>query len=59
LDVDLHRKVIKHDCDDWRKGRQTKRMCKHMVKLFMSLPPGQAKRVLGRIWVDLDGWVFE
>jgi len=59
IDIDLDRKVLKHDCDDWRKGRQTKRMCKHMVKFFMSLPPGQAKRVLRRIWTDLDGWVFE
>ena len=59
IDINLERNVIKHDCDDWRKGRQTKRMCKHLVKFFMSLPPGQAKRVLGRIWVDLDGWIFE
>jgi len=38
---------------------QRKRMCKHLGKLFLSLPPGQSKRVLERIWEDVDGWVFE
>ena len=59
IDVDLEKQVIKHNCDDWRKGVASKRMCKHLGKLFLSLPSGQAKRVLARIWEDLDGWVFE
>ncbi len=59
IDIDLDRKVLKHDCDDWMKGKTTKRMCKHLVKLFMTLPPGQSKRVLSRIWDDVDGWIFE
>lgn len=59
IDVDLERQVVKHDCDDWRKGAGSKRMCKHLGKLFLSLPPGQAKRVLAHIWDDVDGWVFE
>ncbi|HUV34882.1 MAG TPA: hypothetical protein VMW22_08100, partial [Candidatus Desulfaltia sp.] len=59
IEVDLDRQVVKHDCDDWRKGAGSKRMCKHLGKLFLSLPPGQAKRVLTLIWDDVDGWVFE
>ncbi len=59
IHVDLKRKVLKHDCDDWFKGKTNKRMCKHLVKLFLTLPPGQAKRVLKGIWSELDGWVFE
>ena len=59
LDIDLDRKVLKHDCDDWNKGKSNKRMCKHLVKLFMTLPPGQSKRVLSVIWDDVDCWVFE
>jgi hypothetical protein len=51
--------VIKHNCDDWRKGMHRKRMCKHLGKLFLSLPPGQSKRILEMIWKDVDGWVFE
>jgi uncharacterized protein YecE (DUF72 family) len=57
--VDLDEKVIKHDCDDWRKGKSSKRMCKHLGKFFLTLPPGQAKEVLGKIWENIDGWVFE
>ena len=59
IEVDMENQVIKHDCDDWRKGMRRKRMCKHLGKLFLSLPPGQAKRVLERIWKDVDGWGFE
>ena len=59
IDVDLDRKVIKHNCDDWRKGADSKRFCKHLVKFFLSLPPGQASRVLSLIWDDVDGWSFE
>ncbi|MCW4050645.1 MAG: DUF72 domain-containing protein [Candidatus Bathyarchaeota archaeon] len=59
IEVDLDNKVIKHNCDDWRKGRHKKRMCKHLAKLFLTLPPGQSKRVLQLIWNDIDGWVFE
>lgn len=57
--IDLKEKVIKHDCDDWRKGRGSKRMCKHLGKLFLALPPGHSKDILSRIWEDVDGWVFE
>ena len=59
IDVDLGQKVIKHNCDDWRKGRGNKRFCKHLVKFFSGLPPGQATRVLSLIWDNIDGWSFE
>ena len=59
IDVDLALKVIKHNCDDWKKGMSSKRFCKHMVKFFMGLPPGQATRALSLIWDDIDGWSFE
>lgn len=59
IDIDLDQKVIKHNCDDWRKGMGKKRLCKHLVRFFMELPPGQASRVLSRIWDEIDGWSFE
>lgn len=59
IEVDMKQRVIKHNCDDWRKGMHRKRMCKHMGKLFLSLAPGQSQRVLTRIWKELDGWSFE
>jgi len=59
IKVDLKRRVLKHNCDDWRKGMTSKRMCKHLGKLFLSLPPGQARDILSRIWDERDIWVFE
>jgi uncharacterized protein YecE (DUF72 family) len=59
IDINLDTRVIKHNCDDWRKGRGKKRFCKHLVKFFFELPPGQATRVLSLIWKDIDGWSFE
>jgi hypothetical protein len=57
--IDMDEQVIKHNCDDWRKGKSRKRMCKHIGKLFLILPPGQAKDILSRIWDDIEGWFFE
>jgi uncharacterized protein YecE (DUF72 family) len=59
IDIDLEQRVIKHNCDDWRKGMGNKRFCKHLVRFFMELPPGQAIRVLSLIWDEIDGWSFE
>ena len=58
IEIDLGQRTVKHDCDDYRKGMGRKRMCKHLGRLFLSLPPGQAKRVLDAIWGDVEGWVF-
>lgn len=59
MEIDMDHRVIKHNCDDWRKRMQSKRMCKHLGKLFLTLPPGQSARVLGQIWEDVEGWIFE
>ena len=59
IEVDLGSKVLKHNCDDWRKGMGSKRMCKHVDRLFLSLPPGQARKILEKIWGERDDWSFE
>ena len=59
VDIDLEGRVLRHDCDDWRKGVDRKRLCKHLVKLFLEMPPGQAKRVLGDMWENRERWRFE
>jgi uncharacterized protein YecE (DUF72 family) len=59
IEVDLVSRSLRHDCDDWRKGLEAKRMCKHMAKLFLSLPESQAKEVLAGIWEDKERWKFE
>lgn len=59
IDIDLERRVLKHDCGDWQKGVDAKRMCKHVAKLFLSLPERQAEEILTGIWDEKDRWMFE
>jgi len=59
IEVDFDGKVLRHNCDDWRKGMGSKRMCKHVDRLFLSLPPGQSRKILERIWEERDDWSFE
>jgi uncharacterized protein YecE (DUF72 family) len=59
IEIDLSGKVIRHDCDDWKKTTDRKRMCKHVDKFFLTLPQGQSRRILERIWEEKDDWTFE
>jgi len=59
IEIDLDSRVLRHDCGDWRKGLDAKRMCKHVAKLFLSLPERQAKEILARIWEKKEEWRFE
>ena len=59
IEVDMKSRVLKHNCDDWRKGKGIKRICKHVGKLFLKLPPSQAKGILEAMWVKKDNWIFE
>jgi len=59
IEVDLPGRLLRHDCDDWRKGLNAKRMCKHVNKLFLSLPGEQAKEILAGIWEEKERWRFE
>ncbi len=59
IDIDTVKRALRHDCDDWRKGVDRKRLCKHLAKLFLSLPPGQAKRFLTDMWDNRESWKFE
>ncbi len=58
IEIDRDSKTVTHDCDDWRKGADRKRMCKHVAKLLLSLPEGQARELLTEMWVNRDGWRF-
>jgi uncharacterized protein YecE (DUF72 family) len=58
IEIDRTSKTVTHNCADWRKGAERKRMCKHVAKLLLSLPEGQAQELLTEIWVDRDGWRF-
>ncbi|MBS7650871.1 MAG: DUF72 domain-containing protein [Candidatus Bathyarchaeia archaeon] len=56
--VDLDSKTITHDCADWTKRIQEKSFCKHVGKLFLTLPEDEAKRILREIYSTKDLWRF-
>jgi len=59
IDIDLDAKVILHNCDDWGKGLGTKRICKHVCKLFLTLPREESLRVLKSMIEEKERWTFK
>ncbi len=59
IEVDFKGRILRHDCDDWKKTTDRKRMCKHVDKFFLTLPPVQARKILEKIWEEKDDWTFE
>lgn len=57
-DVDVKKKTIVHNCEDWRKNLDAKLMCKHMGKLFLSVSPKRATNILRGILAEKEAWTF-
>jgi uncharacterized protein YecE (DUF72 family) len=57
--IDLETKTILHDCADWGKIIPTKRFCKHIGKLFLSMERGKATDFLQAIYSQRDTWQFK
>ncbi|UNQ74109.1 DUF72 domain-containing protein [Infirmifilum sp. NZ] len=58
IDIDIKGKRIYHDCEDWKKQVESKRFCKHMVKLFLKMPREVAVKLLVDIVSNVDEWEF-
>lgn len=56
--IDMNRRTISHDCDDWRKQVQNGKFCKHLGKLFLSLKEDDARKILKTIRSDESPWQF-
>jgi hypothetical protein len=59
IELDLERRTLKHDCDDWRKGLGMKRLCKHVVALFLSIAEEESKRIPRDIVERKEDWSFQ
>jgi len=59
IEIDLKERTLLHNCDDWRKGLGTKRICKHVCKLFLTLPQEQSLHVLKNIIEEKERWTFK
>jgi len=58
VEVDLEKRVLYHDCEDWKKVSEGGRICKHLVKFFLSLPRGLATRVVRDLVENMEEWEF-
>ncbi len=57
--VDPVNRTIRHNCEDWAKQYPEKRICKHVVRVFLSLPLNVSKEILTDMVVNKDSWRFE
>ena len=56
--VDMNNRTITHDCQDWRKNMDSKNMCKHLGKFFLSLDEGRATDILRQVLKEKEQWSF-
>jgi hypothetical protein len=58
VSIDAKNRSITHDCEDWRKNLDAKRMCKHLGKFFATLDKRNATALLREIVNNRDQWTF-
>ena len=58
IEIDLKKRTLTHNCDDWRKGLGIRRICKHIGKLLLQLPPETSSTILEDIIKQKDKWRF-
>ncbi|MDX1534130.1 MAG: DUF72 domain-containing protein [Thermoplasmata archaeon] len=54
--VDPARRVVRHDCADWRKNIPTGPLCKHVSAVFLALPREEAVSVLADLKLFTEKW---
>ena len=57
--VDLKNRVILHDCADWSRCIPQKKFCKHLGKLFLTLPEDKSIDILRKLFSEKNSWQFK
>ncbi len=57
--LDLAEQVVRHNCQDYLRGIGEKRVCKHIVRLLLALPPEVAKEFVDDLAAERAAWKFE
>jgi len=57
--IDLGNSLVLHDCADWSRVLPTKRLCKHIGKLLLSLKKEKASNILKQIYANKGTWEFK
>ncbi len=56
--IDSKSKSIMHDCADWEKIMSTKKLCKHIAKLLLSIDKQLATELLRGLYAQKESWQF-
>lgn len=54
--IDFKKKTIEHDCADWGRRKTGKKLCKHLGKIMLTIPEGDATLLLRDIIAKPDSW---
>jgi uncharacterized protein YecE (DUF72 family) len=57
--IDLETNTILHDCADWSRVLLTKKLCKHIGKLLLSIDREKATELLRRLYTRKKTWQFK
>jgi len=57
--IDFEARTILHDCADWSKMLSSKRFCKHIGKLLLSMDKERATNMLRKIYSQKEAWQFK
>jgi hypothetical protein len=57
--INAEARTILHDCADWSKALPTKRFCKHIGKLLLSMDREKATKMLTKIYLERERWQFK
>jgi hypothetical protein len=57
--IDLKTRTILHDCADWSRVSTSKRLCKHIGKLLLSIDREKATKILKKVIAQKDAWQFK
>lgn len=52
-------KMILHDCADWGKILSTKKLCKHVARLLLSMERQRATETLRKMYSEEETWQFK
>ncbi len=57
--IDLVNREVLHDCADWSRVLPSKRFCKHIGKLLLSLDKQKTSNILKQIYENKEAWEFK
>lgn len=56
--VDRSERLLRHDCEDWKKHLPDGLLCKHVVAVLLTLPPKESRPLLQALRGAREEWTF-